>query len=146
MATRLRFIEIVLLSGALGCSASQQQAHHPADPVASNVLQSHWKALQRRDWPTAYKLIHPEIKTFGLTLKQFTALHARRPRGPGLPDDIKITGVEQSGDTVIATFDVLVPSLEGGPPVPLPPRRRVILRRTGDTWGLATTDLLVAGR
>ena len=58
---------------------------------------------------------------------------------------ILVTGSERSGDDVIVSFDALFAPPGGGEPVPVPPRRKVRLRRSGETWALMTHDVLAIG-
>ena len=127
-----------------GCS---EPTHTPraADKGAVEVLSAHWSALQRRDWKAAYDRLHPDLKTAKYTLKQFTGFHAKRRGSNGFPQDIKITGSEQTGDDAVVSFDVLYAPPEGGEAVAVPPRRKVALRKSGAAWGLATHDLLAVG-
>jgi hypothetical protein len=136
---------LLLLLCSLGCSGSPAQTGQVADPKPVEVLSAHWDALQRRDWRAAYDRLHPDLKTARLTLKRFTALHDKRLKSKGFPQDIKIAGSEQTGDDVVVSFDVLYAPPEGGEAVVVPPRRKVTLRKTGSTWGLATHDMLAVG-
>ena len=84
----------------------------------------------RGDWRTAYARLHPELKA-ALPLKRFTDFHARRRKSGGPPRAIRIIGSERAGDDVIVAFDALFAPTGVGEPVPVLPRRRVRLRRSG---------------
>jgi hypothetical protein len=135
-------VGIAALLGSIGCSGPPNQAVDPVDPEVTNVMQAHWAALQHGEWRTAYERLHPDVKKAGLTLKRFTDLHARRLKSKTLPHDIKIAGLQHKGDDVVVSFDVLIAPQGVGEPVAVPPRRRVILRKTANTWRLMTHDLL----
>ena len=104
MLASFRIGMVLMLLCSLGCSGSvgQTQTGEPGDPQASDVLLAHWEALHRGDWRAAYDCIHPDLKAAGLTLKRFTALHARRLKMNGAPQSIEIAGSEQTGDDVVA--------------------------------------------
>ena len=142
---RLRDCSIVLLLGTIGCSMSHHPAPTQADPEAAGVLQAHWKALHQRDWPAAYSLLHPDIKSKGLTLRRFTMLHARRRDSSGFPHDLRIAGSKKSDDSITVAYDLLYVPPEGGEPFVVPPRREAILRRSGGSWRLVTHDVLTTG-
>lgn len=78
-------------------------------------------------------------------MKRFTDLHTRRRKSGDPPRAIRVVGSEQSGDDVIVSFDVLFTPNGEGEPVPVPPRRKVRLRRSGETWSLMTHDMLADG-
>jgi hypothetical protein len=130
--------------GLIGCSDSVTRPNAPADPEAGEALRSHWEAMQRRDWKAAYSGLHPSLKTAKFTLKRFTDIHARRPRGGGFPQGIRITGLERAGDDMVVSFDLLVVSEGGGEPVVSPRGRRAMLRKVGDQWRVMTSDILAA--
>jgi hypothetical protein len=141
----LRICTMVLALGTTGCSMSHDPAPTRADPEAEGVLQTHWKALQRKDWRSAYDMLHPDIKSKGLTLKRFIALHARRRDSLGFPHDLKVAGSKPSDDSIAVSYDLFHLSPEGGEPFVVPPRREAILRRAGGSWRLVTHDILTAG-
>jgi hypothetical protein len=128
-----------------GCSGPRVPSAAPGDPRAVELLESHAAALLSGDWPAAYASLHPEVKS-GLPLKQFGDFHARRRKAGGSPRSIQVTGSERSGDDVIVSFDALFDPPGGGTPVPVPPRRKVCLRRSGESWALMTHDLLALTR
>ena len=92
----------------------------------------------------AYARLHPELKA-ALPLKRFTDFHARRRKSDSSPRAIQVIGSERSGDDVIVSFDALFDPVGGGEPVPVPPRRKVRLRRLGESWALMTHDVLAVG-
>jgi hypothetical protein len=142
MIRLLRVATVLILLCSPGCWGISEQAGKPADPKAVEVLLAHWQALQRREWRAAYDRLHPDLKTAGFTLKRFTALQAKRPGSNGFPRDIRIAGSEQTGDDLVISFDLLSLPPGGGSPVAISPRRKATLRRSGDSWGLMTHDLL----
>jgi hypothetical protein len=114
--------------------------------VASEVVLAHWRALQRREWKAAYDWLHPDLRTASFPLKRFTDLHAKRFKAKGFPHhDITIVGSEPMGDEVVVSFDVYSVPPGGGEPIVGSPRRRVTLRKSGDSWRLMTHDLLAIG-
>jgi hypothetical protein len=145
MIGRLQVGAALLLVGFPGCSEFSQQTGQSADPRPVEVLSAHWQALKRRDWRAAYERIHPDLKAAGLTLKRFTALHARRLERKGFPEDIRIVGLEQADDDVVVSFDVLHAPSEGAEPIAASPRRKVTLRKSDGRWALTTHDLLAVG-
>lgn len=141
----LRIGWIVVLFGSLGCSSSPGTALGAPDPEAVEVLQSHWKALQARDWRAAYNMFHSEIKNGGFNLKRFTALHARRRGSPGFPHDLMVAGSRAMDESVTVSYDLLYLPSGGGAPTVVPPRREATLWREGGSWRLITYDILTTG-
>jgi hypothetical protein len=127
-----------------GCSGPASPAAEPGDPKAVELLESHAAAIMRGDWRMAYARLHPELKA-ALPLKRFTDFHARRRKSDSSPRAIQVIGSERSGDDVIVSFDALFAPTDGGEPVPVPPRRKVRLRRSGEAWTLMTHDVLGVG-
>jgi hypothetical protein len=127
-----------------GCSEPGGLAAEAGDPKAVKLLESHAAAVVRGDWRTAYTSVHPDLKT-RLPLKRFTDFHARRRKSGGTPRGIQVIGSEQSGEDVVVSFDALFDPTGGGEPVPVPPRRKVRLRRVGESWALMTHDVLAVG-
>jgi hypothetical protein len=127
-----------------GCSGPGKPTAELGDPKAVELLESHAAAIVRGDWRTAYTRLHPELKA-ALPLKRFTAFHAGRRKSAGSPRAIRVVGSERSGDDVIVSFDTLFVQNGGGEPVPVPPRRKVRLRRSGEAWTLMTHDVLAVG-
>lgn len=127
-----------------GCSQSDGRVGGPPDPKAVEVLLEHWKALQRGEWQAAYDRLHPDLKTSRFPPKAFAQIHARRRRSKGFPQDIKVTESKSVDDTVIVDFQMLLVPPGGGPPVASSAPCRVTLRKTADSWGLTTHDLLAA--
>ncbi len=143
--SRMRLlVPLLLLIAPPGCSGPGEPAAEPGEPKAVEFLESHATALLRGDWRTAYARLHPEVKA-ALPLKRFTDFHARRRRLDSSPRAILVTGSERSGDDVIVSFDALFAPPGGGEPIPVPPRRKVRLRRSGETWALMTPDVLAVG-
>jgi hypothetical protein len=134
----------LLLFVLTGCSGPSDRAVEPGDSKAVELLESHTAALLRGDWRAAYARLHPELKS-ALPLKRFSDFHARRRRSDGSPRAILVTGSERAGDDVIVSFDALFAPTGGGEPVPVPPRRKVRLRRSSETWALMTHDVLAVG-
>src|SRR4051812_37824834 len=134
LINQLRAYSIVLSLGIIGCSTSHHPALTQANPEAEGVLQTHWKALQRRDWRSAYDMLHPDIKSNGLTLRRFTFLHARRRDSPGFPHDLRVAGSKPSDDSITVTYELFYLPPEGGEPFVVPPRREAIFRRSGGSW------------
>jgi hypothetical protein len=128
--------------GLIGCSASITAPNGTADPAGSEALRAHWEALQRRDWKVAYAGLHPSLKTRAFGLRKFTDIHAKRPRDSRFPLDIRITGSEQAGDDIVVSFDLRVVSEGAGEPVASPLRHKVTLKKSGERWGLMTSDIL----
>src|SRR5262249_43089114 len=122
----LRLCSIVLSLGTMGCSMSHDPAPTRADLEAEGVLQTHWKALYRRDWRSAYDLLHPNIKSNGLTLKRFITLHARRRDSSGFPHDLRVAGSKPSDDSITVSYDLVYLPPEGGEPFVVHPRRATI--------------------
>jgi hypothetical protein len=138
---RLRLLLLLPLAFApLGCSGPVSLAAEPGDPKAVELLKSHAAAVVRGDWRTAYASLHPDVKA-ALPLKRFTAFHARRRKSDGSPRAIPVIGSERSGEDVIVSFDALFAPPGGGEPVPVPPRRVVQMRRSGESWALMTHDI-----
>jgi len=133
---------VLLLLCPLGCSGSPGRTGEPGDPKARDVLLAHWEALHSGDWRGAYERIHPDLKAAGLTLKKFTALHARRLKMNGAPQNIEIAGSEQTGDDIVVSYDLCATPAGGGEPVAISPRRKATLRKSGDSWALMTHDIL----
>jgi hypothetical protein len=144
MATLLRLGPVLLRLGCLGCSGSVAQTDRPVDPNAVEALRAHWVALQRRDWRAAHDRLHPVLNA-KFTLKKFTDFHAKRRKSGGIPQAIDVVSSEGLGDDVIVSFDALYAPPEGGPAVPVPPRRRATLRKSGGSWCLMTPDVLAIG-
>jgi hypothetical protein len=141
----LRLFVLLPLSLILsGCSGQVAPAAASGDPKAAELLDSHAAAVIRGDWRTAYAGLHPDLKAT-LPLKRFTDFHARRRKSGGSPRAIQVVGSEQAGDDVIVSFDALIAPPEGSDPVPVPPRRKVRLRRVGESWALMTHDVLAVG-
>ena len=124
-----RIGSIVVLFGTLGCSSSSGTVFGTRAARAVDVLQSHWKALQRRDWRAAYNVIHSEIKKAGFNLQRFTALHARRRESPGFPDDIRVVGSQQMDNSITVSYRLGLPFAGSGVPIVVPPRRKATLRK-----------------
>jgi hypothetical protein len=125
---------------------SQARVSEPGDPEAAEVVLAHWAALQQRDWKAAYDRLHPDLKTIAFPLKRFTDFHSRRLKLKGFTHhDIKVAGSERRGDDVVVSFDVSSVPPGGGEPVAVPPRRKAMLRKSRDSWGLMTHDLLAIG-
>jgi type II secretory pathway pseudopilin PulG len=59
--------------------------------------------------------------------------------------DIKVAGSEPTGDDMVVSFGVSSVPPGGGEPVAVPPRRKATLRKSRDSWGLMTHDLLAIG-
>jgi hypothetical protein len=116
------------------------------DPEVAEVMRAHFAALQHGEWRKAYERLHPDLKEAGFSLKRFTELHARRLKSKSLPQDINIAGSARRGDNVVVSFDLLSAAQGGGEPVAVLPRRRATLRKTGNSWGLMTHDLLAVGQ
>jgi hypothetical protein len=133
-----------LLMVPAGCSGPAEPAAGPGDPKAVEFLESHAAAIMRGDWRTAYVSLSPELKAT-LPLKRFTDFHARRRKLAGSPGAIQVIGSERSGEDVIVSFDGLFAPSGGGQPVPVPPRRKVRMRRLGASWALMTHDILAVG-
>jgi hypothetical protein len=144
MGKLFRAVLLPLLIVSPGCSGSIKQGGEPVDPQAIEVLVAHWEALQKRNWRTAYELIHPQIKTSGFDLKRFTSLHAKRSVSKGLPDKVRIAGSKQTGNVVVVDYDLIHRSPEGGEVV-VPPRRQATLRKARESWRLITHDILALG-
>jgi hypothetical protein len=132
---------MLLLVFHTGCSGPPAVSSEPGDPQAVEVLEKHWSALSRGEWQAAHNRLHPKLKA-EFSLKKFTAFHAKRRKSDGFPRAIKITGSERLGDDVIVSFDALFAPAGGGEPLPVPPRRKVCVRKSEDSWGLMTHDLL----
>jgi hypothetical protein len=98
----------------------------------------------RADWRTAYAGLHADVKAV-IPLKRFTDFHARRRKSGGSPGGIRVIASERSGEDVIVSFDALFAPSRGSEPLPVPPRRKVRLRRLGETWALMTHDVLAVG-
>jgi hypothetical protein len=145
MSTRIRIGLVLLLLGAPGCGWSEAQVSEPGDPQAAEVVLAHWAALQKGQWKAAYDQLHPDLKADKRSLKRFTDLHARRLKAKGFPHDIKVVGSESTGDDVVVSFDVYAVPAGVGEPVAVSPRRRATLRKSGDSWGLMTHDILAVG-
>ena len=146
MALRLLIGLVLLVLGSSGCGWSQAPVSEAGDPAASEVVLAHWRALQRREWKAAYDWLHPDLRTARFPLKRFTDLHAKRFKAKGFPHhDITIVGSEPMGDEVVVSFDVYSVPPGGGEPIAGSPRRRVTLRKSGDSWRLMTHDLLAIG-
>jgi hypothetical protein len=118
------------------------QFSEPGDPKAGDVRLAHFNALHTGDWRRAYESIHPDLKANGLTLRRFTALHAKRLKMKGAPEKIEIAGSEQTGDDVVVSYELCAVPADGGEPVAVPPRRKATLRKSGSSWGLMTHDIL----
>jgi hypothetical protein len=127
-----------------GCSEPGGLAAEAGDPKAVELLESHAAAIIRGDWRAAHAQLHPELKA-ALPLKRFTAFHAKRRKSGGSLSGIQVIGSERSGEDVIVSFDALFTPHDGGEPVPVPPRRKVHLRRWGESWALMTHDVLAVG-
>jgi hypothetical protein len=138
------FVLLPLLLIPLGCSGLGAPTAEAGDPKAVEILQSHAAAVLRGDWRTAYAPLHPDLKAT-LPLKRFTDFHARRRKSGGSPREIQVMGSERSGEDVIVSFDALFGPAGGGEPMPVPPRRKVRLRRVGESWALMTHDVLAVG-
>jgi hypothetical protein len=142
MIASFRIGAVLVLLGSIGCSESPGKTGDPGDPKTREVLVAHFDALRRGDWRRAYEHIHPDLKAAGLTLKRFTSLYDRRLKMKGAPEKIDVTGSEQSGDDVIVSFDVYAMPASGGEAVPIAPRRKATLRKSGGSWELLTHDIL----
>lgn len=138
----LRKIGPLLFGMIMACAGCQNQTSEPADPQATEVLRTHWEALQRRDWRTAYDRLDAGLRTPKFTLKHFTDFHTKRRGSEGFPKDIQIIGSERAGDDAVVSFDVLYVPPGGSTTVPTPIRHKVTLRKSGDSWGLRTHDIL----
>jgi hypothetical protein len=138
--TRL-LVLLPLLLTLSGCSEPGGPATEASDPKAVQLLESHVSAIRRGDWRTAYSRLTPELKG-KITLNQFIKLHAKRKKPDAFPRAIQVVGSERSGDDVIVSFDALFAPAGAGQLVPTPPRRKVRLRRSGETWNLMTHDVL----
>ena len=123
-----------------GCSCPINPATEAGDPKAVELFESHADALLRGDWRAAHAGLHPDLKTL-LPLNRFTEFHARRRKSDNSPRAVLVAGSERSGDDVLVSFDALFAPTGGGEPVSVPPRRRVRLRRSGETWALMTHDV-----
>jgi hypothetical protein len=137
----MRLLPLLLLIIPPGCSGRGDPVAEPGDAKAIEILESHTAALVRGDWSAAYVPLHPELKA-AFPLNRFTAFHARRRISDGSFRAIVVAGSERSGDDVIVSFDALFAPTGGGEPAPVPPRRKACLRRSGETWGLMTHDVL----
>jgi hypothetical protein len=126
----------------MGCQGPAGQSGNPGDPKASEALLAHWQAMHKGDWRGAYERIHPDLKAAGLTLKRFTALHAKRLTMKGAPQKIEIAGSEQAGDDIVVSYDLYAVPAAGGEPVAITPRRKATLRKSGSSWALMTHDIL----
>jgi hypothetical protein len=142
MSTLRQLVLVGSLLCSLGCSGSTKVAGIPGDPKAAEVLRAHWDALQRREWRAAHDRLHPDLKA-KFSLKQFTDFHSRRLKQAGVPKEIRVEECETVGDDVVVFYDVLFAPPGGGEAVLIPPRRKATLRKSGESWGLLTHDLLV---
>jgi hypothetical protein len=143
MVVSLRIGAVLLLFCSIGCSESAGIKNaQPGDPQASEVVLAHFDALRKSDWRRAYGHIHPDLKATGFSLKRLTSLYDRRLKMKVAPEKIDVTGSEQAGDDVVVSFDVCAAPAEGGEPVAVPPRRKVTLRKSGNSWALLTHDIL----
>jgi hypothetical protein len=144
MSANLRkSLAAAFLASTLGCSRATAPSG-PVEPGVAEALTSHWQAIKQGDWQAAYGQLHPNLKSSGLTLKRFIDLHAKHRGTPGFPDEIRITGSDQMGEDVVVSYDLLVTPPGGGESVPVSPRRRATLQKAGDSWRLATHDILAA--
>ncbi len=127
---------MVVVIAATGCSGTREPQ---TAPEVSETLQRHWASLRLGDWKAAYVQLHPDVTASGLTLDRFARLQAPRAKAGLFVGDLMIGGSEPSGEDVIVTFDVVTQ-----PANKAAPRRRATLRKSGDTWKIATHDLLAA--
>lgn len=128
-----------------GCTQPPTATPEPGDPTTVVAFEAHWAALRRGDWRGAYGRVHPDLRA-KMTLGKFTQFHSRRRKSDGYPQAVKIVSSETSGQDVMVSFDVLsaVPGVDA--PAVVPPRRRVCLRKSGDSWNLMTHDILAVER
>jgi hypothetical protein len=124
-----------------GCSRLDSPTWAPGDPMAVEALRAHWEALNRGDWKAAHARLHPDLRA-GITIRKFGDFHNRRRKLAALPQAIEVVGSESSDDQVVVSFDALYTPPGGGAPVAVPPRRKVALRKSGDSWNLMTHDVL----
>ena len=87
MIVSFRVGMVLMLLCSLGCSGSVGRPGEPGDPKVRDVLLAHWEAMHSGDWRGPTRLIHPDLKAAGLTLKRFTALHAERLKMKGVPPE-----------------------------------------------------------
>lgn len=144
MLRRTSQVFILLALGTAGCSGTSAQSGGPPEPEAEQVLLKHWQALQRRDWPAAYELFHPEVTKKKLSLKLFTKMQESRRKRTANLADLRVLTSERAGDDVTVTFNVLAIPAGGGEPVPVSPTHRAMLRKSGEAWRLMTHDLLAS--
>jgi hypothetical protein len=139
--TRLwRIAVLAVLVGVTGCSAANEAN---TAPEISDTLRAHWAAVRRGDWKSAHGMIHPDVTSSGLTLERFTRLQEPRAKAGMLVGELTIGSSEQSGEDVIVAFDLVGEEREA-PAAATQPRRRATMRKFGDSWKLATHDLLAA--
>ncbi len=60
----------------------------------------------------------------------------------GAPQSIEIAGSEQTGDDVVVSYDLCATPAGAAESVAILPRRKATLRKSGDSWGLMTHDIL----
>lgn len=137
-----RRLALALLFPALtGCTGPDLPASKPGDPKAIETLKAHCTALRRGDWRAAHDQLHPDLRAT-VNLGKFTGFHSRRRKSVDFPRAIEVVNSEISGHEVIISFDALYAPPGGGTAVAVPPRRKVTLRKSGDTWKLMTPDVL----
>ena len=137
-----RRLGLALLFPALtGCTGPDLPATKPGDPKAIEALETHCSALRRGDWRAAHEKLHPDFQAM-FKLGKFTEFHSRRRKSVDFPRAIEVVNSEISGHEVNIAFDALYAPPGGGTAVVVPPRRKVTLRKSGDTWKLMTHDVL----
>jgi hypothetical protein len=94
---RRRWLVYLVALGLLGCGAAPL-----AGTGAREAAQAYFEALIRRDWPTAYTLLHPESRR-RLTADEFAGLAAAYRRRLGFePEEVRIRACEEHGQDATA--------------------------------------------
>ncbi len=131
----------LLLPTLTGCTGPDLPATNPGDPNAIEVLEAHCTALRRGDWRAAHDQLHPDLRA-RIKLGKFTDFHSKRRKAVDFPRAIEVVNSEILGHEATISFDALYAPPGGGTAVAVPPRRKVTLRKSGDTWKLMTHDVL----
>lgn len=126
----------LLLAGVLGCG---RETGTPELVSPKKVIEAYYSALLRRDWPSAFALLHPADQA-GRDPREFSRLAQDYWRGLGFePATVRVPFCHARGVTATAQVTLLgrppacVPSVRAASPTWVR-RETLALRRSEDGW------------